>query len=211
MTTTNPLSLEGMAAEIKTIILLKISDLPSLSAMLRASPHMYAVYATDRNKFLSSIVLPTLASRGLDLTKPANVIELYSHQPDQNVFVPTVHSWYSQLSIGASRPGLTIKVARSLLHIALAVTWCLEPGPGPSKWLSLSRPQSPVLPQPRPNHLCIVGIVPARKWALPSVMELLSREGYRISGVKIKGGNKDIRAMATAMTLEPYDPEDPEK
>ena len=209
MTSNNPPTLEGMAPEIKTIILLNISDLPSLSSIVRASPHMYAIYAADREKFISSIVLPTLAYRGLDLTKPARALELYSHKPDQDVFVPVVHSWYSQLTTGTTKPRLTMKVARSLLRIKLAVTWCMEPNPDISgcEWVWLSRPKPSTLPHPRPDHLCIVGTVHGRRWAFPSLLRLLHSEGYRLTGRKIKGVDDGIKA--TVMTLEPYDSDNP--
>lgn len=205
-------ALEDMPFEIKASILSQISDLPSLSAIIRASPHMYAVYAAGRDKILSSIVFPTLASWGLDLTKPARHIELYSHKPHQDIFVPTVHSWYSQLATRASRPIITMQVSKSLLQVALAVTWYKVPGPDGSGWIRISRPETPTLPQPRPDNLCIIRIPPGPDEAYYSVfplIQLLKSEGYRRSGVNVRGA--DGKNVGMVMTSEPYDPRNPER
>ena len=205
MSSAQSLCLENLPTEIKFIILSQITDIRSLSAIVRASPTFHAAYRARQAEILSSTVLETLKERGLDFSQPAYALETYSHTPSQDIFVPIVFKCYQQLACGATKLSLTIDQSISLLQIAIAVAWIDADFP---YWVRFSREGSRALPEPRPAVLSRLKIRRDPHSAHVKVLGLLLDEGYRVSGGVIR--DRSGIYLGNVMTLEPYEPITPE-
>ena len=202
MSSAQILCLENLPMEIKFIILSQITNIRSLSALVRASPTFHAAYRSRRAEILSSTVLKTLKERGLDFSQPAYALEVYSHTASQDIFVPIVFDCYQRLTRGATKLSLTIDQSISLLQIAIAVAWTGQSHADFPYWVRFFREGSRVLPEPRPAILCRLKIRREPYMAHVKLLGLLLDEGYRIC----VGGRLERGGMGNVMTREPYEP-----
>lgn len=78
-----PFSLEGMPPELEVMILCRMPDRKSLSAIVRASPNYHNAYLGAREEVLHSVAIQVLRNDGVGLLDPLAAIR--ASQLDRNV------------------------------------------------------------------------------------------------------------------------------
>ncbi|KAH6645873.1 hypothetical protein BKA67DRAFT_663752 [Truncatella angustata] len=124
--------LENLPAELRTLLLLSMPDLPTLRSLVRASPILHAQYLDNRNNILSACLDYEVDGFLIDAyaTAMSRARELGSPRTDKNItdFLSTYQAWLSGStpvpdikSIHASRirwlAAYHLSVARPLAHL----------------------------------------------------------------------------------------------
>ena len=109
--------------EIKLQILYKILDVKSLSSLVHACPTMHAVYASDRQRILTSATLKEMVAKRVDIFTPAPLLEVRLVNDPYLVSETLrlgIESLYSQLSTPKAKITLTVDHCKWVIDFCTA-------------------------------------------------------------------------------------------
>lgn len=117
--------LKLVIAEIKTMILLNITDTKSLHALTQASPAMAAVYRGAEKRIMTHATIQELLVKGLQILAPASVIEVRSYDRSwvHKYREAALRSLQHQVKYTKGPIILDNIQCKALLHLSDIVSW----------------------------------------------------------------------------------------